>query len=107
MEFKSGKKFFIFPLIGIAFVLCGGLAVMLLWNAILPSVIPAIGTLTFLQAIGLLILCRILFGGFRGRPGGFRGGPPWKNKFKNMTEEERAKFKDEWRQRCGMEQKSE
>jgi len=60
--------------------------------------LPAI---TWLQALGLLILSKILFGGFRG------GGPRqhWKNKMKqrwmNMTPEEKEKFKQDWMSRCG------
>ncbi len=48
-------------------------AVMLLWNNILPVVFH-IGTITFWQAMGilllskmLLLLSKMLFGGFRGR----------------------------------------
>ncbi len=46
-----------------------GLLVMSLWNALLPAIlgVKAIG---FLQALGLLVLCRILFGGLGFRPGG-------------------------------------
>jgi hypothetical protein len=102
-EFKHRKRFFMFPLVALAFILGGGAAVMILWNAILPTVIPAVGMLTYIQAIGLLILCRILFGGFRGRGGygpGFKGGPPWRQKIMNMTEEEREKFRNEWKERC-------
>ena len=70
---------------------------MLLWNAILPEVIAA-KKLSYLQAVGLLALCRILFGGFgggrgRGRPmGRMPGGPP--------SPEEREKLKQMWRERC-------
>jgi len=40
--------------------------VMTLWNAVLPAV-AAFARLTFFQAVGLLVLSRILFGGLRGR----------------------------------------
>ncbi|MBS1495948.1 MAG: hypothetical protein JSU03_11140 [Bacteroidetes bacterium] len=77
--------------------------VMGLWNAILPVVI-GVKTITYLQAMGILVLSKILFGGFRGRCGG-GPGRHWKNKIeekmRNMTPEEREKFKDEWRMRCG------
>ena len=104
-QFKPGRKFIFFPLIAIGFILAGGFAVMHLWNAILPAVIPSVGMLTYLQAIGLLVLCRILFGGFKGG-GGYRGKnlrggpPPWREKMMNMSEEEREKFKREWKERC-------
>jgi hypothetical protein len=38
------------------------LLVMLLWNAVLPGLL-GVGSLTYLQAAGLLLLCRVLFGG--------------------------------------------
>jgi len=94
-----------FPFMIIAGVLIFGAIVMLLWNAILPPV-THVNELTYWQAVGLLVLCRILFGGFRGRPGGFgppgpwRHGPPWRQKWMNMTDDEKAKFKEEWKRRC-------
>jgi len=66
------KLFFIAPvaIVGIAvFVTLGALIVKWLWNWLLP---PLFGwhTLSFWQALGLLALTRILFGGF-----GLHGGP--------------------------------
>ena len=57
-------------LIGL-FILVGGGIVMLLWNWLLP---PLFGwrEITLLQGFGLLMLCRILFGGFGGGGGGGR-----------------------------------
>ncbi len=99
------RIFFDFPFFIIPIVLLVGLIVMLLWNAVLPDAIHA-SRINYWQALGLLILCRILFGGFRGRmrdrkPEMWRGrGPEWREKWKNMSDEERVKFRDEWRQRC-------
>ena len=97
------KKFFLFiPIIVIAVILLFGWVVMLLWNAILPSALHA-GEISYWQAVGLLLLSRILFGGFGGRRfggPGFKGGM-WKEKWMSMSDEEKAKFKDEWRMRCG------
>ena len=47
----------------LAFITIGGVVVRLLWNWLLP---PLFGwhQITFWQALGLLALCRILFGGF-------------------------------------------
>lgn len=97
---KKGWYIF-FPLMFVAAVLGLGLAVMYLWNSILPVVTP-LGALTYWQAVGLLILCRILFGGF-GKGGGWKGGrrEHMKQKFMSMNPEEREKFKEEWRNRCG------
>lgn len=115
-----GKRFRFmvrFPFMAAVFILVGGLVVMFLWNNIIPAVIPSAKTLTYAQAVGLLVLSRILFGGFRGGPhgpfgrGDFRGGPPfggrhhfggdpeWREKVMNMTDEEREKFRAEWRER--------
>ncbi|HTB05987.1 MAG TPA: hypothetical protein VK806_03465 [Bacteroidia bacterium] len=86
-----------------------GYIVMLLWNAIIPGLFASAGTLTYCHALGLLVLCKILFGGFRGKRcgcgGGWRGrrhmNAAWKEKWSGMTEEEKAKFKEEWKNRCG------
>ena len=92
------KRRFLFaiPVMVLAFVLLGGLAVMLLWNAILPAVL-GVSVLNIWQAIGILALSRLLFGGFGGGPWrGRRGGPPhWKNQWVNMTDEEKEKLKEE------------
>jgi hypothetical protein len=92
------KRRFVFaiPFFVMGFVFLAGLAVMLIWNAILPAVL-GVTVITYWQAIGILVLSRILFGGFRGGPwGGRRGGPPhWKNQWVNMSDEEKAKLKEE------------
>lgn len=102
------RRFWVFPFFGIGALLLGGWAVMLLWNAILPDV-TGVKALTYWQAMGLLILSRILFGGWRGggRSGGFNKHKPdfqkhaaWRDKWMNMSMEERLKFKQEWRERC-------
>jgi hypothetical protein len=67
-----------------------GWVVMVLWNAIVPGVFDGIRPLGYGQALGLLLLSRILVGGFRGR-GGFRGGRRWQ-RLENLTPEERAHF---------------
>lgn len=102
--FNKRRKFILFPLAGLAFAALAGWIVMLLWNAILPGLITGVGAITYFKAVGLLILCRILFGGFRGPRGGqhnFRGRNAWKEKMMNMSEEEKAAFKAEWKSRCG------
>jgi hypothetical protein len=72
--------------------------IMLLWNAILPAVLH-VGAISFWQAMGILALSKILFGGFRGRRH-FGGGWQWKRqmyvKWQNMTDEEREKMKDQF-----------
>jgi Ca2+/H+ antiporter, TMEM165/GDT1 family len=100
--FKKGLMFLAFF---IAAILLFGAIVMELWNAILPAVL-GIKAITFIQALGILLLSKILFGGF-GRRGGWHGGrhQQWGNsmreKWGNMTPDEREKFKAEWKNRCG------
>ena len=86
------KWYYVVPLAIVAapflialFILVGGGIVMLLWNWLLP---PLFGwpQLTLLQAFGLLVLCRILFGGF-GKGGG--GGGPQHYKYKSPEDKER------------------
>ena len=85
----------------LGFTAIGGVVVLQLWNWLLPSLFgwPA---LTFWQAIGLLALCRILFGGFGGR--GFR--PPYSRRhmaerWERMSPEERERFRQGMSGRCG------
>lgn len=90
----------IFFLVIVALLVFGAI-VMGLWNAILPAVI-GVKSITYLQALGILLLSKILFGGFRGGWGDRRG--KWmqmQQKMAAMTPEEREKFKSEWRNRCG------
>lgn len=96
---KKKKKIFLILILPVI-VAAVTVVVMLLWNAILPGLIH-VGTITFWQAMGLLILCKILFGGFGGG-GCKRGGArtQFRNKWKNMSDEERQKFKEEWKNRC-------
>lgn len=120
-QHRYRRHFPFFPFFaGIAALVLGGL-VMLLWNAILPALLD-ISPIRYWQAVGLLLLCRILFGNFGGRMGGGPGrwnrnlqndepgsednkqpfgGGPWRGKWMNMTSEERLKFREEMRRRCG------
>ena len=91
--------FILMTLLGLAY------AVFWLWNNVLVAVV-SVKPVTFWQAVGLLTLSRILFGGFKFGPGNgrFRGGegaPQWRNKWRQMTDEDRAKFRSEWKRRCG------
>lgn len=87
------------------FFLLMGLIVKLLWNNTLAVITP-VQPINYWQSIGLLILSRILFGGFRF--GGPRGGggmshpkaQQWRDKWSNMDNEERERFKSEWKKRC-------
>lgn len=95
----KNKRGFLFI---IPFIILFGLTgiVMWLWNSILPNVID-VHTVTYWQAMGILVLSKILFGGF----GGFRNHHTHShkkhffNKIKNMSPEERENFKRQWRER--------
>jgi hypothetical protein len=75
--------------------------VMSLWNVLMPSIF-AVRSISFWQALGLLMLSKILFGGFRPHTG---AGPRWRRRmmerWEQMTPEEREKFKRGMRGRCG------
>src|ERR1700722_16704278 len=97
-----GKKVIGIIILAIIGVFVFGSIVMLLWNALMP-VIFHLPLISFWQALGLLILTKILFSGFRG------GGPraQWKkdklkDAWKNMTPEQKEKLKSEWGRRCRM-----
>lgn len=96
----SKKKFIFIPLGIVAFVTVISFVVMGLWNYLMPAIFH-LGTITFWQAAGLFILCKILFGFGKG----YRGGAPWmrrrmEERFKNMTPEQKEKFKEHMRQHC-------
>lgn len=82
----AGKTLLV--LVGIAVLGC---AVMILWNWVMPALFVGARTIDFAHALGLLVLSRILFGGFRGH-GGWRGRRHWR-KWDAMTPEEREQFK--------------
>ncbi|WP_368543173.1 hypothetical protein [Enterobacter soli] len=68
-----------------------GLLVMSLWNAILPAIL-GVNAIGFWQALGLLILCRILFGGLGFRPGMFGGHRRMHERWMKMSPEQREAF---------------
>jgi hypothetical protein len=101
---RKWKMIFIAPLaiLGmVAFIAIGGEIVLRLWNWLLP---PLFGwrQITFWQALGILVLCRVLFGGL-GRHG-YRGSNfrrRMKGRCENMTPEERERFRERMRERWG------
>jgi hypothetical protein len=46
--------------------------IMVLWNTVVVSTLSGAHPLDYLHALGLLVLCRVLFGGFGGRGLGHR-----------------------------------
>ena len=81
-----------FAIVGISlFLFIGGEVVMHLWNWLLPTLFGW-RALTFWQALALLALCRILFGGL-GRHGGPGPRRHWGGRCRGMSPEEREKFR--------------
>ena len=99
-------------MVGIALLMAlGGWIVQHLWNWLLPLLFGW-RMITFWQALALLVLCRILLGGFSG--GGHRGmgmgmrrrmreriEERWAERWEKMTPEEREKFRQRMHPRCG------
>lgn len=69
------------------FVVIGGFVVMLLWNWLLPAIF-GIKMIGFWQALGLLVLAKILFGGIHRKPRPFYGHPRHWDRWKKWHEEE-------------------
>lgn len=78
-----------------------GYVVMSLWNWLMPALFGW-RLISFWQALGLLVLSKILFGGLLGRPG---RSMYWRRRmmerWEQMTPEERQKFREGVRGRCG------
>ena len=109
MRFKA--MFFGRLVLGLVAIAALGGVVMALWNAVIPGLLTGAQAIDYPHALGLLVLCRILFGGFRGyggwhghrfgprfghrgghrfgHHGGDRFGPDWHA----MTPEEREQFR--------------
>ena len=85
----------------VVFIAIGGAVVLQLWNWLLP---PLFGwrQITFWQAVGILALCRILFGGL-GLHGSGRSNVRRRmaERWEHMTPEERERFRQGMLGRCG------
>ena len=93
-----------------------------LWNALLPDIL-GVKAINYWQSLGLLLLSKILFGGFNGKKFGRRNHfeerddlrAGWKQKFESRfcgSEEEREEFKKRWKEKfesrfCGAEDEKE
>lgn len=76
-------------------LICGGLT-MLLWNWLMPGIF-SLPEINFWQAVGLLVLCKILFGGIGGGHHGHHGHchgdkNKLRERWENMTPEERQRI---------------
>ncbi len=95
-------KILFFVLVAITIFTLLSWIVMALWNFVLVHAIN-VKSINFWQAAGLLILAKILFGfrfGRRPKNGRSRQRSYWKEKWMNMSEEERIAFKAKWKEKC-------
>ncbi len=81
-------KFALLAVLGLAAL---GWVVMALWNWLAPILFVGGREISYLQALGLLVLSKILFGGLRCR--GRWHERCHDNRWDHMTPEEREKFK--------------
>jgi len=112
MNRRKKKLLWIAPaaIVGVLFfIYVGGEIVMHLWNWLLPPLF-AWRPITFWQALGILLLCRILFGGCGWRHSGRsnfrrrmadRMADRMAERSENMTPEERERFLQRVRERWG------
>jgi len=104
------SKFRVFKVVKFAgmflfFAVAVGFATMGLWNWLVPALFHG-PIITYWQALGLLVLSKILFGGFRGRGhhgGGWKGGMrgeymrrKLEERMSTMTEEEKEKLRNRY-----------
>ncbi|HUP04282.1 MAG TPA: hypothetical protein VMU19_09850 [Bryobacteraceae bacterium] len=97
---RHKKLLWIAPLAVLAFAVFG-FVVMLLWNWLMPALfaLPRIG---YWQAWGLLLLCKLLFGGFHPHVTSSRR---WRERviehWESLTPEEQERIRQKMRARCG------
>lgn len=87
MKPRTHKMFVLILVWGTIAIAGFGSAVWQLWNLLVPTLfhLPPIG---FWQAVGLMALCWLLFGGWRGAGG--LGGGHRRGRHHMLTDEERA-----------------
>lgn len=98
----GGRRFLKIPFIAAAILVKGAL-VMFLWNALIPDLFHG-PELIYVQALGLMILAKLLVGfggGFGHWRHHHRGGFGHKGRWMKMSPEEREKLRTEMRDRCG------
>ena len=99
MNRKRLRLLWIAP-VALIFLALFGYLLMTLWNWLMPAIF-GLGTITYWQAWGVLILSKLIFGGFHGSG---RGGN-WRHRMmercERMTPEEREKFRQAFESRWG------
>lgn len=103
---NNGKKkfgFIFLAIIALIFLLVW--LVQWLWNLLLPEII-GVKSITYWQAFGILVLSKILFGGFKfnkhNRKFDFRNPSFRENmreRMSNLSDEDKERFREEWKKR--------
>lgn len=110
MTMKKGWRMGMWAGLFIGGFLLLALVVQTLWNWLIPDIFSW-KAITYVQALGLLILSKILFKGFfwnRGHWGnGKWRGNHWREKWQSMSTEDRERFKQKMREKCGWSQSNE
>lgn len=78
------------------------LIVQWLWNCILPEVL-GVKSINYWQSMGILLLSKILFGGFHGKFGqGMKNmrDKHFESKLEGMSDVEKEKFKEIFKNKC-------
>lgn len=97
-----GLKFIVLATLFVAVI---GFLTMNLWNWLVPALFDG-PFISFSQTLGLLLLSRILFGGFgRGGRGAWARRRAWRrhmaNRMAGLSPEEQEKFRQKMRASCG------
>ena len=101
------KKAFKFVFFAALFIAVAGFVTQSLWNWLVPGLF-GLREITLAQTFGLLLLSRILFGGFRGgRAGAWaRQRRAWQQRMAgrldSLSPEQQAQFREQMRSRCSM-----
>jgi len=104
MKNQSCRKYcFLIPFGILAFLALFTYAVYALWNGVLTDVL-GVKVISYWQALGLLVLAKILFGGFphrRGGPCGHIREHLMSKRWESATPEQREQMREEMRRRFG------
>ncbi len=91
------RRYWKMPFIFAAIVLIKSGLVLFIWNLLIPDLFHG-PMLTYLQAIELVVLVKLLTGGHH-RHGGFGRHHHMKHRWMSMTKEEREKLRDDIKNR--------
>lgn len=96
---KRGGKILLWILFGVLVVALVTYLTQQLWNWLIPELFGG-PVITYWQMLGLIVLSKILLGGFKG---GHKGGHSWKarahEKFSRLSPDEREVLKQKMREK--------